>query len=224
MAPKAAKPKLKKGGYGSADEKWVQSQLQALLRQRQSVAWVQQQHLWHEEQLALVLEKLQSSSLPSLSADFKEQVEFYVSQLESDMPEEAFYDDRELYFQLLSPATAPNETDDTAPYQRSEDSEEAMLAAEKLKVWTDTSPNGISNFAKLLKAQSSSALVQELGLTRLSALLAEAREQKTPAGLAPRALMPIVTAAMERFPRDTQVCGAVRVGWLVGTSDRPSSS
>ena len=43
--------------------------------------------------------------------------------------EEAFYDDRELYFQLLSPATAPTETDDTAPYQRSEDSEEA--ASEK---------------------------------------------------------------------------------------------
>eukprot|EP00913_Durusdinium_trenchii_P008409 g7897.t3 len=185
-----------RGGYGSADEKWVQSQLQALLRQRQSVAW--------EMGDQFSLGTLRSSSLPSLSADFKEQVEFYVSQLESD---EAFYDDRELYFQLLSPATAPNETDDTAPYQRSEDSEEAMLAAEKLKVWTDTSPNGISNFAKLLKAQSSSALVQELGLTRLSALLAEAREQKTPAGLAPRALMP-------RFPRDTQVqrqgCSALR--------------
>lgn len=160
-----------------------------------------------------LLELLRSGGL-TLPTDFRENVEFYVSQLDADASEETFYDDRDLYLPLLTTTTA--EAAEEAPYQRVVDeSEEALIALEKLKAWSDTSPNGISNFAKRLKAQSHNALVQEVGLTRLSGLLGEVRDQKTqPAGLAPRALMPIVAAAMERFPQDKQVqrqgCSALR--------------
>jgi len=74
-------------------------------------------------------------------------------------------------------------------------------------------PYGMSNFAKLLKAQAVSASVQEAGLTRISGLLASAAAAPG-AGLAPATLLPIIFAAMARFEQDPQVqrqgCSALR--------------
>eukprot|EP00439_Symbiodinium_sp_Y106_P063919 s4457_g9.t4 len=74
-------------------------------------------------------------------------------------------------------------------------------------------PYGMSNFAKLLKAQAVSASVQEAGLTRIGGLLASAAAAPG-AGLAPATLLPIIFAAMARFEQDPQVqrqgCSALR--------------
>ncbi|CAE8592856.1 unnamed protein product [Polarella glacialis] len=228
MAPKsaAAKPRAAAGAGPSKagpDEKWLNGQLKQLEAQRAASSsdgdWVLEPHQWHEARLNEVLARLLKGSLVSLPAEFREGVEFYVSQLAdgpSALAPDAFYDDRELYA-LLPQDTAGVGGENEVAYQRPADDEEALKAIEKIRAWSETSPHGISNLAKLLKAHQGSALAQEAGLVRIGGLLGEQRGKALEVatqGLAPRALMALIEASVLRFPRDPLLqrvgCNAIR--------------
>eukprot|EP00931_Biecheleriopsis_adriatica_P059016 TRINITY_DN35241_c0_g1_i1.p1 TRINITY_DN35241_c0_g1~~TRINITY_DN35241_c0_g1_i1.p1 ORF type:complete len:322 (-),score=71.48 TRINITY_DN35241_c0_g1_i1:9-974(-) len=227
-------PKKKAGGYGkaspavakvelvstpqgdSAELRWVRSQLAKLGEQKSSgPPWLDEPHSWHEEQLEELVARLSSGTVPALPKDFKEGIADYLTQFDDqDVSEDAFYIDRELYSELLAPL--PDEKPPAA-YARAATSKEASEVVTQLKDWSDVTEKGLAHLQQLLSKHEASAEVQEVGITRLGALLADLREGKlsgSAEGLTPKVLTPIVTAAMRRFPRDSGLqrvsCSALR--------------
>eukprot|EP00913_Durusdinium_trenchii_P027534 g25824.t1 len=111
--------------------------------------------------------------------------------------------DPELYTELLAPA--PEEV--PVPYERPRATEEELETVQRLKDWSDTTPQGLAKVKKLLEANATSA--EEAGITRLGGLLAEAKGTgsalPSSCGLTPSAMCPVVMEAMSRFLRDAKV-------------------
>ncbi|CAK9073126.1 unnamed protein product [Durusdinium trenchii] len=104
--------------------------------------------------------------------------------------------DPELYTELLAPA--PEEV--PVPYERPRATEEELETVQRLKDWSDTTPQGLAKVKKLLEANATSAEVQEAGITRLGGLLAEAKGTgsalPSSCGLTPSAMCPVVMEAV----------------------------
>lgn len=201
----------------SKDIRWVKSQIAKLEELRNSgPPWMEEPNCWHERQLDELLDRLCNGSVKSLPEELREGVADYISQFDGqDVSEETLYVDRELYAEVFAPLP---EDLPLAPYVRDTTSEEASLCVSQMKGWEDLTSGGITKMGKQLLQHELSAEVQEAGITRLGALLAELREGKRSGsatdGLTPKALTPIVMDAMRRFPRDTGLqrvaCSALR--------------
>eukprot|EP00930_Biecheleria_cincta_P073596 TRINITY_DN60875_c0_g1_i1.p1 TRINITY_DN60875_c0_g1~~TRINITY_DN60875_c0_g1_i1.p1 ORF type:complete len:321 (+),score=65.70 TRINITY_DN60875_c0_g1_i1:58-1020(+) len=192
----------------SKETSWVKSQIAKLVELRNSgPPWVEEPNCWHERQLDELLDRLNNGIAKSLPEELKEGVADYISQFDDqDVSEDTFYIDRELYAEVLAPL--PEELP-MAPYVREATSEEASRCVLQMKAWEDLTPGGIAKLRNLLLQHEFSAEVQEAGITRLGALLAELREGtrsgSVTEGLTPKALTPIAMEAMRRFPRDAGV-------------------
>ncbi|CAE8586754.1 unnamed protein product, partial [Polarella glacialis] len=215
-APKAKAAVAQKAAKASPQLRWLASQLGELEAQRDSgPPWLIDPHGWHIAQLQELQRHLESGTLTDLPQELREGVEFYASQFAGGQSasEGEFYDDREMYQEVLKSLRA--EAASEGPYQRAASSEEALSAVALLQAWSETTPQGIGKLQKLLTAHEASAEVQEVGITRLGGLLAELKGEKPGAstqGLAAALLFPIVVAGMARFPRDA---GVQRVGCSV---------
>lgn len=205
-------------GSGSRDERWVRTQIAALVAQRElakhSAAWLEEPHLWHEERLGELLQLLGAGTVTSVPDEVRDAVNFYVSQFMegSETSQEAFYDDREIFGDLLK-LQLPEQQ---AQYVRLVDSPEAEAVIEQLHRWVDTSLQGMDKFVRLWKQHPDSAGVAGAALARISALAAEHKAEAgnvTTHGLAPKSMLALVGAAMGRFPRDAalQVHGCTAV-------------
>eukprot|EP00971_Amphidinium_carterae_P099926 1975998-Amphidinium_carterae.1 len=122
---------------GSPTEQWLQRQASALEQQADAApAWLAAKHEWHQEQLRNILALLSSNVADSdsvLTAEFREGVEFYVSQFaaDSEIGEDTFYDDTSMYADVLdSLQAAANKVE--PPYQRKEDPPEVALVAQQI--------------------------------------------------------------------------------------------
>lgn len=202
----------------SKETRWVAKQLELLREQRDNgPPWLREHHGWHEEQLEALTAALGDGSVAAVPGEVREGVVFYLSQFADGTPEDAFYSDPELYAEVSKPKV---EAKDLQPYVRAASLPEAVAAAEGLRAWADATRPGINKLQALLVEHAASAEVQQAGLTRLGALLAEARgigdtpPPPAPAGLAPAALVPLLAKAIGRFPRDAGVqragCSAMR--------------
>mmetsp|Transcript_36777 Transcript_36777/g.80644 ORF Transcript_36777/g.80644 Transcript_36777/m.80644 type:complete len:335 (-) Transcript_36777:110-1114(-) len=194
--------------------KWTQAQLDALVSQRKEaavkgIAWLEEPHKWHEEQLKKLLKSFELKLLDAAPDDLRTGVDLYVAQCAGGIPEqqETFRDDREMYACLPE---LPND----GPYVRATQSPEAVAAAEQVSGWTDSSPIGMSKFIATLQAHSTSAAVQEAGMTRIGLLLSEAKDEALRPGFQAELLMPGITAAMRDWIQDPAVqqrgCAALR--------------
>eukprot|EP00927_Polykrikos_kofoidii_P019117 TRINITY_DN18911_c0_g1_i1.p1 TRINITY_DN18911_c0_g1~~TRINITY_DN18911_c0_g1_i1.p1 ORF type:complete len:362 (+),score=62.64 TRINITY_DN18911_c0_g1_i1:100-1086(+) len=223
MAPKAKKtssgPKASAKANGAAeasgskDERWVRARASALAAQREAAVergddWVEAPHLWHEDRLAEILRLLESGVVSSLPDEFREGVEFYVSQFAdgTDTSEETFYDDREIYTEILQKGVAPEQ----APYVRPPETVETEEAIQTLSAWSDTTAFGMGKFCQLVKKHPDSAGVAKAALEQIAALVAKHKDDvgtSAVKGLEPKPMMAFVTNCLERFSRD----GAVQV-------------
>eukprot|EP00928_Gymnodinium_smaydae_P078656 TRINITY_DN62762_c0_g1_i1.p1 TRINITY_DN62762_c0_g1~~TRINITY_DN62762_c0_g1_i1.p1 ORF type:complete len:326 (+),score=46.13 TRINITY_DN62762_c0_g1_i1:53-1030(+) len=220
MAPKAKKivanakassKPAKSNATGSKDERWVSSKREVLATQREAAVkrgdiWVEEHHTWHEERLAELLELLGSGVVTSVPEDVRDSVDFYVSQLTdvADITEESFYDDRDMYGELLIGSLSEQQ----APYTRLPETPESEVAIQKLRGWTETHQQGMDKFSKLMREHFSSAGVAEAAVSRITALVAEHKDNagtSAAQGLEPKAMLQLVADTMHRFPRDADV-------------------
>jgi len=202
----SAKAASKGAAAGSKDERWVQGQLSALEAQREAAVargdtWCEEAHEWHEDRLSQLLDLLKAGTVTSLPDEVREGVEFYVSQLADggEVSQESFYDDREIYGDLLEVASK-----EEAPYARPLESPEAAEAIEKLRAWTDASQQGMDRLSRLWKQHPDSAGAAEAVMAKIASLAADHKDDQV-SGLAPKAMMVFVAEAMQRFPRDVGV-------------------
>lgn len=217
MAPKKvsrpqAKPKAEEKKGKSKAARWAQSQLNMLAAQCKSgPAWLEKPHSFHQAKLEKLLERLDGDPSEELPKEFVEAVDYYTSQVAQspDITEEEFYNDGEIYAEVL--AVAVVET--LAPYVRAPCTEEAAAAAAELRAWSTVTPQGLDKFKKLITQHAASAEVQEACLQRIGTWLAEASVAVAD-NLMPSVLTPFVVSSMTRFTRDIGVqsagCGAIR--------------
>lgn len=202
-APTSASKPAKQNG--SEPERWTRKQIDAIAAQKASVSWVVDAHNWHQAQLEQLLELLEAGSIDQIPQEVREAVEFYVSQIPDGVEQDAFYNDQEIYGELL---TKKEVKQDEAPYVRPPDSPEALEVLERVAAWDDTSLFGISKFEQLLKLHPDSPALQEAGLLRVCDFLRKAagvaRDAATQGLASPRAVSMVLTA-MERCPRDKGV-------------------
>jgi len=214
VAPKGKPASKAKVGVHCEPEckhvRWVNASIRALRQQSECAksrddAWLVESHAWHEDQLTEVLERLTDHQLAEVPGELQEAVDEYVAQFAGDAvtPEDQFYDGREIYEAVLNAQPVVVE-----PYVRAEATPEATAVASTLSAWTDTSPIGMSKFARILEDNAGSASVQEEGLLSLAQLcMAASKCPAAPAnrGLQVKLVMPTVVSAMGRFPRDADV-------------------
>jgi len=140
-----AKAKAASGKTLPPEIKWLAKQQEALQGQAAAAGaepWLRDVHAWHQERLREVEDRFRSGAITSLPEDFRDGVDFYVSQLADgqSVSQDSFYDDRELYGPVLSEVKGEEEeTCQTVAYERAVDSEEAVVALEKVKAWSETS-------------------------------------------------------------------------------------
>eukprot|EP00929_Paragymnodinium_shiwhaense_P002530 TRINITY_DN102807_c0_g1_i1.p1 TRINITY_DN102807_c0_g1~~TRINITY_DN102807_c0_g1_i1.p1 ORF type:complete len:324 (+),score=71.66 TRINITY_DN102807_c0_g1_i1:68-1039(+) len=224
MAPKtktAAKAKASAGsGKASKDEKWTKKQLDELTSQRQAAekrgdTWLEAPHKWHEERLTQLLDKLSSGEVAAVPDEVREAVEFYSSQFADGnvVDQDAFYDDQDIYGDLLKKPEAVEE----APYVRPAESPEAEAAIEKLKGWEETTQQSMAKFNRIVKEHPTAAGVHEAALVKVTTLFAKHKDEigTTPAvlGLDRKLYYTMVVESMDKFPRDpalqTEGCRAI---------------
>jgi len=192
---------------GSEPERWTRLQIDALDSQKKAASWLEDSHSWHQTQLSKLLELLEDGGLAQVPQEVREAVEFYVSQAAEGVDQDAFYDDQEIYGDLLTEKEEKQEVQE-APYERPPETPEALEAVQRIFAWEDTSVHGISRFEQIWKAFPASPALQEAGITRFIGFLLRCegavRGAATQGLKSPRAVS-LVLVAMERCPRDPLV-------------------
>jgi len=198
--------------------KWIQAKLPIFRTQLEAAKkikdsdWLQIAHEFHEIKLIKLAKRLEEKTLDEVTQDFRDGIEAYLAQCEKGpVAEEGELKKMQDVWKLI-PA------EEGADYVRPEEtSEDAKAAVEKLKAWDDVIVEGITKMTELMKANVTSAAVQEAGLVRIGWLYSDAGRGKDMAsaqGLTPAQLMPAIEAAMKSQMPDPEVqragCAALR--------------
>eukprot|EP00933_Yihiella_yeosuensis_P057724 TRINITY_DN5774_c0_g1_i6.p1 TRINITY_DN5774_c0_g1~~TRINITY_DN5774_c0_g1_i6.p1 ORF type:complete len:341 (+),score=114.28 TRINITY_DN5774_c0_g1_i6:73-1095(+) len=199
-------------------QKWATKKVEELQAQREaakkdSQAWLEEHHKWHEAKLQLLAKSLEDKLLDGIPDEVKTGFDAYLAQCAEGAAgkEDNFKDHRDLY-KDLSMADEPAEN-----YVRDAASPEAASAADTISAWTDTTPDGMSKFVEILTAHANSAHVQDAGLCRIGWLFQEHKDKPPAAeigGLTAEVLYAPLKATMITFKNDKDLqkagCAALR--------------